>query len=291
MKQAILITAYKDIDQLFDLVNFFDDDFNIYIHMDKKAKYSEKDFEVIKNIANIKLFSTKYNVFWGGFSHLKAILFLVEKAIACPDNQYFHLISGHDVPIKPISFFKNFPVLNKGSEFISFFEIPKIGWVDNGGLDRIEYYHLNDLFSIKKSIKSYTIAKRFIRLQKKLSIKRKISAKIPKLYSGSTWWSLSRSCLLYVCEYTKESIFFLNRIKYTFCSEEIYFQTVILNSTFAQHVKNYNYRYIDWKARHGNNPAILDESDYEILVNSDALFARKIDPKISAKLLDKLGLL
>ena len=69
------------------------------------------------------------------------------------------------------------------------------------------------------------------------------------------------------------------------------FSNCILNSTFAQHVKNYNYRYIDWKARHGNNPAILDESDYEILVNSDALFARKIDPKISAKLLDKLGLL
>ena len=37
MKQAILITAYKHFDHLYDIVTYFDDRFAIYMHIDKKT--------------------------------------------------------------------------------------------------------------------------------------------------------------------------------------------------------------------------------------------------------------
>jgi len=42
LKQAILVTAYKDIDRLKILTDLFDDDFSFYIHIDKKAALQKK---------------------------------------------------------------------------------------------------------------------------------------------------------------------------------------------------------------------------------------------------------
>ena len=88
---------------------------------------------------------------------------------------------------------------------------------------------------------------------------------------------MSRNCVSYVVYFTKKNKFVLNRFKYTLCSEEFYFQTVIMNSEFANKVTNDNLRHIDWKSRNGNNPAILDESDFEKLKRTNAVFARKFD--------------
>ncbi|MDY3063892.1 MAG: hypothetical protein SOW56_07710, partial [Bacteroidaceae bacterium] len=48
MRHAILITAYTDFVQLISLVEMFDYLFDIYIHIDKKAKIS-RDIQKISN--------------------------------------------------------------------------------------------------------------------------------------------------------------------------------------------------------------------------------------------------
>jgi hypothetical protein len=50
-----------------------------------------------------------------------------------------------------------------------------------------------------------------------------------------------------------------------------------MNSNFRQKVVNDNLRYIDWVSRNGNNPANLDDSDYNKIVTSDSIFARKFE--------------
>jgi hypothetical protein len=37
MRQAILITAYKNEKQIYDIINYFGKDFEFYIHVDKKS--------------------------------------------------------------------------------------------------------------------------------------------------------------------------------------------------------------------------------------------------------------
>jgi hypothetical protein len=286
MKQAILITAYKNYNHLEEIINFFDANFNLYIHIDKKSKISKKELHHLLSSKTVQLVSSKYVVNWGGFNHLQSILYLSEQALKNPLNSYFHLISGQDYPIKKASYFRSF-FDNKREEHIEFFSIPNSGLNGNGGLERIEYFNFYDILNAKIPYQNKSI-KSIINLQKKLNFKRPISLKMPKIYGGSTWWSLSRDCLNYVIEFTKLNAFVLRRFNHTLCSEEFYFQTVIMNSIFSKKVVGNNLRYIDWHARNGSEPAFLDNSDYEKLIKSDAFFARKIGNNHSIGLMNKI---
>lgn len=288
MKQAVLITAYKNYRHLEQILQFFDDDcFNIYIHLDKKSDILNFELARLEAYQNLRLISRKYKVNWGGFNHLKSILLISEIALNNPDNQYFHLISGHDFPIKKSSYFKEFFKKNKEKDFLNSFEVPFSGWANNGGLDRIEYYNLFDLLDFKNPKQKPWINK-FLDIQKRFGRKRSVSPQMPKLYGGSTWWSLSRKSLEYVVRYTANNNKVFNRFKHTFCSEEFYFPTVIMNSHLKPRVNNNSLRYIDWNARNGNNPAILDESDYPKILRSDAVFARKFEYPHSKSLIKKI---
>ncbi|MEY3500622.1 MAG: hypothetical protein RL308_2291 [Bacteroidota bacterium] len=288
MSQAILITAYKNFDHLIEIVQCFDDNFEFYIHIDKKSNISDVHLSNLTKFQNVKLIEQKYKVNWGGFNHLRSILYLSEQALKNRENIYFHLITGHDFPIKNVSFFLDF-FKKSNLEFMDYFNIPKIGGANNGNMDRIEYYNFYDFLDFKND-KQRSILNLIIKLQKRFGIKRAISSKMPKLYGGSTYWSLSRECLTYVLKFTQENKFVLNRFKYTLCAEEMYFQTIIMNSDYANKVANDNLRHIDWVARNGNNPAVLDETDYEKLLETNAVFARKFDFPQSIGLLNKIKL-
>ncbi|NMH88174.1 beta-1,6-N-acetylglucosaminyltransferase [Flavivirga algicola] len=289
MKQATF-SAYKNFEHLADIIGFFDEGFEFYIHVDKKSKVPKAVLEKIRERKNVKILSQKYRVNWGGLNHLKSALFLADKALKESDNQYFHLISGQDFPIKNMSQFKTITNSSILKDYLEYFELPTENWAnENGGFDRIQYYHLLDTLNAKKHIKRLWW---FVRLQKKFSFKRTIKSKVPKLYGGSTWWSLSRETLQYVIDYTDKRPYLIKRLKYTFCPEEIYFQTVIMNSDFAKKVINDNLRYIDWEnnriGKYNASPAVLSIADFEKIIVSEKLFARKFEAPISDNLKAKL---
>ena len=289
MTQAILITAYKDFEHLEEIIKCFDARFEIFIHIDKKSLLTKEAKKVLNTYSSVKLISQKFRVNWGGVNHLKSILFLSKKALDNPNNFYFHLISGQDFPIQNREAFDNFFSENRNFEFLDYFSFPHSGWADNGGWDRVNFYNFYDWLNAKKP-NSYRNIKRIVEFQKKIGFKRPFYsiAMAPKLYGGATWWSLSRECLSHVVDYTQENSFLLKRLKHTFCSEEIYFPTVIMNSKFSSKVENRNLRFIDWKYRNGNSPAILDDSDYESLMASKDFFARKFGHNFSKNLIKKI---
>lgn len=284
MKHAILITAYKNFEHLLDLVTFFDERFEIFIHIDKKSKLNKYDLYNIKLVKNVKLVSRRYKVNWGGRNHLKSILHLAKVALDNKDLTIFHLITGQDYPVKPLDYYINFFDAHPKDNFLSCNELPFKNWED-GGLSRLEYYHLYDVLNAKKYRK---YLRKLINIQKWLGIKRRITKLIPKLYGGETYWTLSREALTYVIDYTDKNIYFLRRLQYTYCAEEIYFQTVLMNSEYAPKVINDSLRYIDWKGRNGNLPANLDFSDLEKIRQSNCLFARKFEFPVSTKLKEQL---
>lgn len=283
--QAILITAYKNYAHLENLVNFFDERFNIYIHIDKKSSISRKDIESLSAKKRVYV-SKQYKINWGAFNHLKAILELAEKAVENKENSYFHLITGHDYPIKPLEEFADFFEINKDRDFMEYHPLPYSAWPE-GGLDRLSRYNMYDLLDGRTGLNERLI-KGFSKLQKIIGFKRHFSKKFPPLYGGSTYWSLKRESLEYVFQYMKNSPRYLKRFKYSFCSEEIFFQTILLNSSLREKIVNNNKRFIIWEERNGNFPANLDVGDYENIRASDALFARKFEHPVSDLLLDKI---
>lgn len=283
MKHAILITAYKDIDSLMNLVNILGEEFNFYIHIDKKSKI---DSSVLGNTSNVFI-SRYYKVNWGGVNHLKAILLLSKESLKNTDNSYFHLITGEDFPLKSREIILK---MDTSNNFLEYFPMPADCWSGNGGMDRINYYQLFDVLDAKNN-RQRTYIEKLVRVQKRLGIKRTYSQKLPpKLFGGSTYWSLNREALGYVVNYPNNG--FLKRLKYTFCAEEIYFQTILLNSIIANTVINDNLRYIDWTSGKGGYPAYLDETDFDHIVGSDKYFVRKIRSKSKLKhmLLANLGI-
>jgi hypothetical protein len=268
MKQAILITAYKNIDQLLNIMDYFNDSYTFYIHIDKKSKI---DTALLQKRENVSVFS-EYTVHWGGVSHLKTILFLAAEALKKEENTFFHLITGEDYPAKTLDYFeKN---LDKSKDYIRTEKMPRKDWHDNGGFDRIDYYNPYDLFNAKNNVR---FMNGLVRLQKKLRIKRSYPASLPQLYGGSTYWSLTRDTLQQVIDYTQTHPELLHRMKHTFCSEEIYFQTVIMHSSRSGNGVNDNLRYIDWVSERGGRPAFLDSNDFPDILASDKIFARKLN--------------
>jgi hypothetical protein len=289
MKQGILITAYKEISHLKKLLDFFDDDFYFYIHIDKKSRITKDEIEMIPNAKNVVFFSRQFNVNWGGLNYLNSMLLLSKEAIKNPDIEYFHTISGQDLPIKSCNKIKSLLVKNRGREYLENFEMPvKVrDWGRDGGMDRICYFNFYDLFNAK-TISGKIAIHGLLKAQRILKIKRNIQQDLPKFFGGSIFWTLSYPCLKYVVDYTEKHPYFLQRLKYSFCSEEIYYQTIIMNSAFKENVVNNNLRYIEWNERNGNKPANLDETDYDKIIKSDAIFARKFEYPVSKKLMNKI---
>lgn len=284
--QAILITAYKNAKQIENIIDFFGLDFNIYIHIDYKSKEKNEIKRKLSTKKNVKYVSDKYKINWGGINHLLAILELAQQALLEKNNQYFHLITGHDFPIKTKEQFTLFYNEHKDHNFIENNPLPYSPWPE-GGLDRLSRYNFYDIIDARSGWKEIFV-KRISKLQKSLGITRKFKKDFPPLFGGSTYWSLNRSALGYVFEYMKTNPSFLKRFKYTFCSEEIFFQTILMNSPIKNSIINNNLRFIVWENRNGNFPANLDMSDYSDISKSDALFARKFEFPVSSGLLNKL---
>jgi hypothetical protein len=115
-------------------------------------------------------------------------------------------------------------------------------------------------------------------LQKILKLKRKPILCFPKIFGGSNYWNLTRTSLEYVIAYTDAYPDFLHRLKYVFAAEEIYFQTILLNSIHSNKIVNDNLRYIDWTSGRGF-PAFLDITDFPEIISSNNIFARKFNRK------------
>ena len=167
--------------------------------------------------------------------------------------------------------------------FLKWFRFPASIWSDeNGGYDRIDYWHLYDLLRIGKGDPRN---QQFLELQRKLRINRSYSHKLPSLHGGSGYWSLNRAAMAYVFDQTTKQPALLKRLRHCFCAEEIYIHTLLLNSPLASTLINDDLRYVDWESAKGEvYPAILDESGFDLIRDGSAFFVRNLDSKQSLRL-------
>lgn len=281
VKHGILILFHKDFMQLRNIINYFDNNFYIYIHIDKKYRITKEEIEWLRKKENIKGFYQKYVVNWGGFSVLKAELFLIKKAVENNELSYFHVISGQDYPLRSKKYFLNFFKRHMGQEFISFKKLPIAEW-DEGTYKRYQRYSFYDYTNKFNP----TIISFLSNLQKAFHIKRRIPDQYDCLFGGSNWVSITRSCAQYIVKC--HNIKFYNRLKYTFAPEETFFPTIIMNSPYSKRVVNNNLRYIVWKTNSKGHPKILTQEDWGGITMNLVLFGRKVDPTVSKVLIKNI---
>ena len=100
-RHAYLILAHKNPRQLRKLIALLDDPRNdIFVHVDRKATFRSEDWTRTCRHSGLYFLDRRIRVNWGGVSIMRCELALLEAAAARGRYDYYHLLSGMDLPIK-----------------------------------------------------------------------------------------------------------------------------------------------------------------------------------------------
>ncbi len=272
-KISVIMTVHKNHEQIKRLINHLSKDFDIYVHIDKRShlEITESDHVFVYK---------KYKVYWGDFNLIMATLFLLQQAYKKGYHRYI-IISGQDVPIKANKEIADF-FNDNNKEYISGRKLPIAGLSGNGGLDRMTKYWINrrsSNFWMNGFIKLERIFFHFLSEMRP----RKVDY---EFYKGTNWANFTHKCIEKMIEYLKRNPQYINRFKWTRCADEIFFHT-LLNLIGELQVENENLRYINW-IDGPEYPKTLRLEDYEKIMNSRKLFARKFNEKIDNEIIEKI---
>lgn len=269
MKHAYLIIAHNELELLKNLISILDDECNdIYIHFDAKLKKLPK-LSVSKS--KLYILEKRINVCWADFSVVEAELALLRAAYSNNHYAYYHLLSGVDLPLKSQDYIHTFFDKNVGQEFIDICLYDVSTEMER----KMMRWHLfpKDFKNVGKfAFITRLMRAMLIRIQESLGIKRNKHIDFRK---GSQWVSITSDFAEYLL--SRENI--IRKIySHTFCPDEVFMQTECWNSEFRQKLHDYspNYRghmrLIDWQR---GNPYVWRDEDYDELMHSDRIFARK----------------
>ena len=294
MRHAFLIIAHNNWWQLRTLIRLLDEkDHDLYIHIDKKSRdFVRSDFEGIAEQSRL-CFYQEYKVYWGGYSQVETELFLFEKAHE-ERYDYYHLISGGDLPLKSNIEIDGFFERNKGKQFIEFDE-EKLK-EDPEICRRTRLYHC--LQNYRRAFRCKWLNAVFTFLERVL-LGAQILVGVNRekvldwvIQYGSNWVSITDE-LVETLLGEREKI--RQIFSYTNCADELFVQTVAYNCGFKESVytlpdgRTSNMRFIDWGRGRNGNPYTFRMEDEELLGRQEALFARKFSEGVDRGIIERLS--
>lgn len=283
--QAIIIIAHKKPEQVFNLCTILIEKFNVYVHFDKKCVLELEMKHKFESIG-VKVFS-HFSVNWGGYNIVAAELLLLREALKDSRNNYFHIISGEDWLVSSVKDIYDYYEASD-SIFMTYENSTKVikscECVNWWYRLYFNYDNLN-----RRTFYGKVYHRMLLIIQLLLRVNKLKKLKITnEIYCGSQWMDLPRYSVEYIFDFLKTHEEYIDVFKTSFCPDEAIFQTILVNSKYKDKIVCNNHRYILWKEKYGNYPAILDIDDYDDIVKDLHHFCRKIDLKISCDLINKL---
>lgn len=276
MRQVILIHAHKDLAQLNALVEaLVDDEFLIYVNVDAKSAI---DIDALHPA--VHLVRRRIDIVWGDFSQVQATLNSMRQVVAevrAFDKLVF--ISAQDFPLLPNRRLKQALAALAGRELLDCVQVGPQGWQC---AERYQYFHRGADGPL--ALLACRAANRAMRLAG--LARGMVHGWQP--WGGSSWWSLSRACVKAIVVQVRDDPAIVRFFRSVACPDELFFQTLVMNSPFRDQVLPDNFRYLQWEQAGARNPKVLDESDFDTISASRAHFCRKLDPGASAALLPLL---
>lgn len=288
-KHAYLILAHKNFGQLRKLVELLDHPRNdIYVHVDAKAEdFNPDDWKNSVKYSLLTFLPERISVNWGGVSIMRAELALLKDSMTNGQYDYYHLLSGMDLPLKSQEEIHSFFDKNMGKEFISLWEFKK------STLSRFRYYTIFPEGESKFRTRIVNHIFKGLQMACGFRINRDID-----FYFGSQWFSITDALARHVIENEQwlEKVF-----GHTSTCDEIFIPTLVCNSDFkdrlfvSRPVKSNmeatigNMRYIDWtRGDSVRHPWTFRAYDEALLDSVEHLWARKFDETIDADIIDSI---
>lgn len=287
-KHAYLIMAHDDPGLLETLIKLIDAPYNdIYLHIDIKAKLDLEQIKLWVNESKLCLIE-RMDVRWGDYTQTECEIRLLSEAVKTP-HSYYHLLSGHDLPIKHRKEIYDFFEQNAGVEYIAY-NRPQISDGALGGIIRYRGVFKNSRLEHYSQM-----------IQNKLKIDRRKKHDLTYM-KGSNWFSITHE----LAEYVVANKALCKKVfRFTRNSDEVFLQTLAYNSDFKKRLctdfcdLNYrvlesdkamaNYRTMDWPDELGDaHPKVLTLSDLPALKKSKAFWARKFDSRTDSEIIREL---
>lgn len=263
--QALIITAYKNYDQLVKNLKIYSEVFQCFVHIDAKSPISTKEnLEELNRIPHVTALST-YKINWGSYYHMMAILDLLKLARSNPTIQRFHIISGEDFPIKAYGKFEEFFHENSNN----YLEVTDISEMPVMRL-RYEKFHFMHIFNRQSPYGWVIFLDKVIRqVQYRIPFTRKTKYR----YKGLVWSSITDEAIDLVLDNMDNKR--IRNLKYCETAEEFFLQNILMTKVPEKVVMDH-LRFASWQKGSKFSPGYLDESDYPQIQQSSCFFARKI---------------
>ena len=274
MRHAYLILAHNAFDMLQTLIDCIDDSRNdIFVHIDRKVPVLP-GLKVEKS--RLQLVEQRLDVRWGDLSMVEAEMVLLETAVAQGPYQYYHFLSGVDMPLKSQDYIHAFCEQYDGKQFIGY----TLTELTPELARRMQYWHLFPGHFSKKRNGYGLIRALFLRFQMVFRIRRNRDVDFKK---GTQFVSITDSFAKYVLG---RRAWVRKTFTHTFVPDESVFQTLGWMPEFRDSLFNTEsdslgcMRAICW--REGARDIDWAEGDFDYLAASPSFFGRRFNNSDSA---------
>lgn len=269
-RHAFLVMAHDNWDILKVLLRLLDDERNhIYLHIDIKAR-PPKEITNYRPESSRLTFIPRQSIRWADYSLVSVTLDLLKAATRDGHHDYYHLLSGVDLPLKV------------GDSFHDFFEstdVEYVGVVPNQVwycVRRLRFYHpFVKLARYRKSKTLKVLDRLFEYIQRLVGVNRLRAHPAWLIYDGWQWFSITDLLARHVVAQEDE---IANAFNWAVAPDELFMQTIVMNSSFKDRLydihdlRHGSLRQIDWER---GSPHTYGLADLDELKQSPALFARK----------------
>ena len=282
MRVAFLMQCHKNPEQINLLLDALNHPMaDVFVHVDKK---SQEIREKITQGERVYILPEQQcvDVQWAQYSQVEATLQLLSAAVNRGGGySHYWLISGQDYPLRHVDSIIDFLEANQEANFIECSQIKTFN-------KRNDVYFSN--FVIGRKLWQKVLKNLWIYgtggWNKTLPIFKRKAPDDFKYWFGSQWWCLNSTTVQWIIDYLNKHTGYKQFFEHSLCSDECFFQTLVMNSPFASSVKPYLH-YIKWE-KGKSSPKTLTESDYQEIMDSSKLMARKFDIDVDNKIIIKL---
>ncbi len=281
-KHAYLIMAHTDIVLLRVLIGMLDYKGNdIFVHIDKKwTGFKAEDLETKES--QLYILPNRLDGAWGHSSLVDIEFLLFETAFKSGTYDYFHLLSGADLPIKSQAYIHNFFEEYRGKEFISFWRSER---ATADARYKVERYHYGMRLEKKPMPRLLSIALAKARFLLASFLYKLLGArKSPwEIVKGGQWISISLKLVKALMEHKEE---IRKTFAHTRASDEIFVQSIVLSTPELKE------RVYSWESNNSaamratlwengaDSPKTFTMKEQDFLLNTPNLFARKFSSSV-----------
>lgn len=266
-RHAFLIIAHDNFSVLDRLLSVLEHpDVDIYLHIDAKVrslpaiKYDNPRLHMIKNRIDTR---------WGDISQIETEYALLEAALKDGGYAYYHILSGVHFPLMPVG------------QILEFFEERRGQTIFHGLCTASKYQETRKLRYFNILTRHFatgpfyfrwicqTVNRAGLYIQSILKVDRH---KDLAFYKASNWASFTEEATLYLLE---KKPFAMRIFKHSFCGDEFFAPTLLMDSRLKDKINNYD-KYLKLEMGEAS-PRVFLDTDFNALVNSGYMFARKFN--------------